>query len=190
MAGWTYSCDDLLDALLVRLHLQEGLDLADGQVLPVAQSNQLVEGAEELVGISHDLALIESLAGARDDLGEEVERVNVLEDVGLAVRDEHHVELVEGLVHEADIVLLDGRVLSASVGQLGERCQETLNARPGHLAELPGEDSFTAAGTDGCGEDDLGTPNVSMATTAATMARSIHAYHLALCWLLAVRVWN
>jgi hypothetical protein len=92
--GGTYSGDNLLDALLVRLHLQEGLDLTDGQVLPVTQGDQLVKGAKKFVGISHNLALVEALAGARDNLGKEVEGVNVLQDVGLAVRDEDHVELV------------------------------------------------------------------------------------------------
>lgn len=41
-----YPGDDLLDPLLVTLHLQEGLDLANGQVLPVPESDQLVKRAE------------------------------------------------------------------------------------------------------------------------------------------------
>ena len=40
-----YSGDDLLDALLMTFHLEESLDLADGQVLPVAQSDQLIKSA-------------------------------------------------------------------------------------------------------------------------------------------------
>jgi hypothetical protein len=46
----------------------------------------------------------------------------------LAVGDENHVELVERLVNESDIVLLDGGVLGAAVGLLGERRQESLNS--------------------------------------------------------------
>lgn len=104
------------------LHLEESLDLADGQVLPVAQSDQLVESAEQFVGISEDFALIQTLACAGDHLGKEMERVDVLQDVGLAVRDEDHIQLVQGLVDEADIVLLNGGMLCARVGQFGERC--------------------------------------------------------------------
>lgn len=137
------------------LHLQERLDLADGQVLSVSQSDQLVKGAKQLVGILENLPLFQALARAGHNLGEEVERVDVLEDVGLAVGDEDHVELVEGLVDETDIVLLDGGVLRAAVGQLGERGEEGFDARPGHLAELSREDSFAPAGADRCGEDNL-----------------------------------
>lgn len=68
----TYPSDDLLDALLVTLHLQERLDLADGQVLPVSESDQLIEGAQQLVGMLQDLPLLQTLASARDDLGEKV----------------------------------------------------------------------------------------------------------------------
>lgn len=67
-----YPGNDLLNALFVTLHLEKGLDLADGQVLPVAQSDQLVESAEQLVGILDDLALVQALASAGDDLGKEV----------------------------------------------------------------------------------------------------------------------
>lgn len=70
--GPSYSGNDLLDALLVTLHLQEGLDLADGQVLPVPQGDQLIEGAEELEGILENLTFLQILAGARDDLGKEM----------------------------------------------------------------------------------------------------------------------
>ena len=73
------------------LHLQERLDLTDGQVLPVAEGNNLVKGAEDIKGMSEDLALVQGLAYAADYLGEEVQRVNVLENVGLLVGDEHHV---------------------------------------------------------------------------------------------------
>lgn len=43
-----------------------------------------------------------------------------MEDVGLAVGDEDDVQLVEGLVDEADIVLFDGGVLGTAVGKLGK----------------------------------------------------------------------
>lgn len=65
-----YPCDDLLDALLMTFHLEEGLDLADGQVLPVAQSDELIEGAKKLVGISQNLPLVQAPTSAGDDLSE------------------------------------------------------------------------------------------------------------------------
>ena len=85
-----------------------------------------------------------------------MQRVDVLQDVALAVGDEDDVEFVEGLVDEADVVLLDGGVLGGGVGELGERGQEGFDAGSLHLAELAGEDGFAGAGGDGCGEDDLG----------------------------------
>lgn len=138
------------------LHFEEGLNLADGQVLSVAEGDELVKGAEKLVGILDDFALVEGLACAGDDLGKQVQGVDVLEDVGLAVGDEDHVELVEGLVYEADIVLLDGGVLGAAVGKLGERSQESLYPRSWHLPKLSGEDSFPSSGANRSREDDLG----------------------------------
>lgn len=128
------------------LHVEEGLDLANGQVLSISQGDELVKGAEELVGILDNFPLVEALACAGHDLGEQVQGVDVLEDVGLAVGDEHHVEFVEGLVYEADIVLLDGCVLGAAVGEFGERRQESLYPRSWHLPKLSGEDSFPSTG--------------------------------------------
>lgn len=40
-----YRLDDQSDALFVAFHLQEGLDLCEGQVFPVAQIDQLIKGA-------------------------------------------------------------------------------------------------------------------------------------------------
>lgn len=161
MAGYgfarsAYSCDNFLDALLVRLHFQKGLDLADGQVLPVTEGDELIECAEQFVSIPQDFPLIQALACAGDDLSEEVQGIDILEDVGLAVRDEDHVEFVKGLVDEANIVLFDGGMLCARISQLGEGCQKSFDSRSGHLAKLPREDSFPPAGADRCSKDNLG----------------------------------
>lgn len=93
------------------LHFEEGLDLADGQVLSVSQSDKLVECTEQLVCIPQDFSLIQALACTCDDLCEKMEGVDVLQDVRLAVGDEDHVQFVQGLVDEADIVLLDRSML-------------------------------------------------------------------------------
>jgi hypothetical protein len=61
-----------LNALLVRLHVQESLDLTQGEVLAVALSDQLVKCAQKLKSIAQDLALVQASADAGDDLGEEV----------------------------------------------------------------------------------------------------------------------
>ena len=54
----TYAGNNLLYALLVAVHLEEGLDLADCEVLPVTQGDQLVKSAEQLVGILQYLAFV------------------------------------------------------------------------------------------------------------------------------------
>jgi hypothetical protein len=54
------------------LHLKEGLDLADGQVLPVPKRHQLVKGAQQFVGILQYLPLVQTLADASDYLGKQV----------------------------------------------------------------------------------------------------------------------
>lgn len=145
MARCPYASNDLLNALFVALHLQEGLDLADGQVLPVAESDQLIEGAEQLVGISEDLTLVQAPASAGNHLGEEVERIDVLKDVGLLVGNENHVQLIQWLVNEADIVLFDRGVLGTAVGEFGKGEQERLEPRAAHLVERPGQNGLAAA---------------------------------------------
>ena len=75
-------------------HIEEGPDLAEGQILTVPQGHHLVEGAHELIGISENLSLVQALASAGHNLRKQVERINVLKNVRLAVGDEHHVKLV------------------------------------------------------------------------------------------------
>lgn len=137
------------------LHIKECLDLTDGQILPISQGNELIKCAEEFVSILEDFTLVKTLACASDDLGEEVQGVDVLENVGLAVGDENHVKLVEGLVNETDIVLFDGRMLSTAVGMLGERGKKRFYARSRHLTELSREDSFPSTGANRSSKDDL-----------------------------------
>jgi hypothetical protein len=151
----TYPGNDLLNTLLVTLHFQEGPDLANSQILAVPEGDDLIKGADELEGIAEDLALVERLAAAGNDLGEEVEGVDVLEDVGLLVGDKHHVQLVQRLVNEADIVLLDGGMLGTGAGSLGERCEQSLDARPLDVVECPRKDGLAATRANGGGQDNL-----------------------------------
>ena len=73
------------------LHLQEGLNLRQRQVLPVSQCHQLIERAQQLKGIAQDFPLIEALANAGSHLGEKVQTVDVLKNVGLAVGNKDNV---------------------------------------------------------------------------------------------------
>lgn len=150
-----YPFNDLLDSLLVTLHLQESLDLRQRQVLPVAQRHQLIECAQQLEGIAGDLPLVQGLANAGGHLGKQVQAVDVLENVRLTVGDQDDVQFIQWLVHEADVVLFDGGVLSSGIRKLGERGEQGLNARPGNFAELAREDRFASASAYRRCEDDL-----------------------------------
>lgn len=66
-----------------------------------------------------------------------MQAVDILQDVGLLVGNEDNVQLVQWLVHKADIVLLDRRVLRSGLRQLRKRREERFNSRPRNLAELP-----------------------------------------------------
>ena len=61
-----------MNTLLVRLHVEESLDLAQSEVLAVTQSNELIESAEKLKSIAQNLSLIQASADAGNNLGEEV----------------------------------------------------------------------------------------------------------------------
>jgi hypothetical protein len=137
------------------LHLQEGLDLRKREVLSVTQRHQLIVCAQQLEGIAENLSLIQALANACGYLGKEVQTVNVLENVGLAVGDENNVQLIQWLVYESHVILLNGGVLGLRIGELGERGEKGFNARPRNLTELAREDRFASASANGCRENDL-----------------------------------
>lgn len=169
----------------MRLHFQECPNLADSQVLTVTQGDDLVEGTDKFEGISEDFSLVEALASAGNDLGEEVEGVDVLEDVGLLVGDEHHVELIQWLVYESNIILFDGGVLGARVGSLGERCEEGFDTSALDVVEGPGQNSLAAPSADGRSEDNL--RRNGQLFVALWIASSREGYHLEFnswtgCW--------
>lgn len=133
------------------LHLHKGSDLANREILAIAESDDFVKGTEKLICVLENLSLVKVLAGAGDYLGKQVQRVDILKDVGLAVGDEHHVEFVQWLVNKSHVILFDRGVLRAAVGELGEGREKRLYSRAWHLAELPREDSFPSTGADRCG---------------------------------------
>jgi hypothetical protein len=136
-------------------HLDEGFDLTEGKVFAITQRYQLIKCTQEFVGVLSDLPLVKILASARNDLCEKVQRIDILQDVGLPVRDKHHVELVERLVDESNVVLFYSGVLSATISQFGKGGKKCFDARARHLTKLPREDSFPAAGADRSREHDL-----------------------------------
>lgn len=56
----------------MRLHIEESLDLTQGEVLAVAQSDQLIKGAQKFESIAQDLTLVQTSADAGDNLSEKV----------------------------------------------------------------------------------------------------------------------
>ena len=73
--------DDLLDLFFVTLHLQHAADLREIDVLFVAQTDDLVKGAEELKRVLEDLPFAGGPAHIRHDTREQMEGLDVLEDV-------------------------------------------------------------------------------------------------------------
>lgn len=84
-----------------------------------------------------------------------MQAVDILQDVGLLVGNEDNVQLVQRLIHKANIVLLDRRVLRSGLGQLRERCEKRFNSRPRNLAELSRQHGLAATSAYGRCEDDL-----------------------------------
>ena len=60
------------------------------------------------------------VAVVHDDLVELAQHFQVLDDVGILVRDEHQEEFVNGNVHVADHICLDVRALAARLNEFGE----------------------------------------------------------------------
>jgi len=145
--GHTNPGNDLLYPLLMTLHVKKSLDLAECEILSVAQRDQLVKCTEQLERIAKNLPFVQALAYAAYYLCEKMQGVDVLQDIRLAIRDEDHVQLVQRLIDEANVVLLDSRVLRPRIGQLWERSQQSLNPGSLHLSKLPRKDSLAASRT-------------------------------------------
>lgn len=151
----THPFNNLLNSLFVTLHLKECLYLCQREVFSVSQGDDLVESAEQLEGIAQDFPFVQTPANAGDDLGKEVQAIDVLKNVGLLVCDQDNVELVQRLINESHVVLLDSSMLGAGICQFWERCEQCLDPRTRDLTELARENGFPAARTYRSGEDDL-----------------------------------
>lgn len=77
-----------------------------------------------------------------------MERIDVLEDIGLAVGDEDHVELVQWLIHKSNIILFNCSMLGTGISQFGEGGKQSFDSRPLHFTELSREDSLASPGAD------------------------------------------
>ena len=58
--------DGLKDSLIMGVHLSEGLDLRQVDVLSVTEGNDLIKGEDELEGLLDDFRLLHLLAVLRD----------------------------------------------------------------------------------------------------------------------------
>jgi hypothetical protein len=92
--------NDLLDSLLVRLHLQGGADVSDTDTFAVSERDDFVECAHEFKGISEDIRLARRGRATGDgesfgdDAADEGEGGEVEKDVGERRGEEHDVEVV------------------------------------------------------------------------------------------------
>ena len=68
----THPSNDLLDLLLVTLHLQHIPNLREIDLLSVSQAHDLVKRAQQLERILGNLTLLGTPAEVRDDASEEV----------------------------------------------------------------------------------------------------------------------
>ena len=135
-----HPCNDFLDFLLMRLHLQHAPDLHQIDVFPITQADDLVKSTQQLKRLSLDLALLHALTQIRHDTCKEMERIDILEDIRRLVGDEKDVELFERLVDITDFGCFDGGVLAVGGDQLWERCEQRFDSGARHRMELTRED--------------------------------------------------
>lgn len=84
-----------------------------------------------------DLLVVETGQIGVDRLRKQVQRGQVLDDVGLAVRDQDNVVVVEGPVHVSDVLVLDERVVRRDLGhQVLEVGQQLQDSVLGQILEL------------------------------------------------------
>ena len=93
-SNWTHPSNNLLDLLLVTLHLEHIAHLHEIDLLPVSHADNLVKRAQQLERILQNLPLLCAPAKVRDDAREKMEGLDVLEDVGCLVGDEQDVEVL------------------------------------------------------------------------------------------------
>ena len=138
--GDAYPRNDLLDFLLVRLHLEHTPDLHQINVFPITQAHDLVESTQQLKRLSLNLALLDALTQIRHHAGKEMQRIDVLEDVRRFVGDEEDVEIFERLVDITDLGGFDGGVLAVGGDEFRERGEEGFDSGSRHRVELTRED--------------------------------------------------
>lgn len=90
------------DFLLMRLHFCNGTDLSQRDVFSVSQGDDLVKHGDELECPVENFLFVDRAAIFGEGTGKEMERVNVLQDVGGLVGDEDHVEFFHGLIDVSD----------------------------------------------------------------------------------------
>lgn len=79
----TYSGNDFLDLFFMTFHINVILDLREVDIFPIAFRDDFIECKQEFEGVVEDIAFIARAAHVSHHTGEQVERFNVLENVGL-----------------------------------------------------------------------------------------------------------
>jgi len=136
----TYSGDNFLNLLLVTLHLQDTPHLHQVDLLPISHAHNLIECTQKLERVLQDLALVRTAAEVRHDTGEEMERVDVLQDIRCFVGYQQNIKIFQRLVHISYFGSLDGGMLDVCRDEFWERCEQGFDPCPRHIAELARDD--------------------------------------------------
>jgi len=138
--GPTYSGDNLLDLLLVTLHLQNTPHLHQVDLLPVSHAHDLIESTQKFECVLQDFALVRTAAEVRYDTCEEMESVDILKDIRCLIGYQENIEIFQRLIDVSDFGGLDGGVLGVCRDEFWERCEQGFDPGPRHIAELARND--------------------------------------------------
>mmetsp|Transcript_40248 Transcript_40248/g.104177 ORF Transcript_40248/g.104177 Transcript_40248/m.104177 type:complete len:594 (-) Transcript_40248:31-1812(-) len=134
--------DHLVQLLLVALHVGVLLHLRRRDVLLEAVADDLVEGKEQLKRRARDRLLLQRLHVHRHHLGQQPQRLQVLQDVALLVRHQQQVQPLQRVVHISHSVGLHKGVLLPGAHQFGECREQALDADAAHVHKLAGHQRF------------------------------------------------
>ena len=118
------------------LHLQHAPHLRQRHLLSVAQAYDLVECAKQIESVFNNFPFFCVSAHVRHDAGNQVQRLNVLEDIGGLVRDQEDVKFLQRLVDVSNLGGFDRRVLGVCRDEFWEGGQKGFDPGSRHVAEL------------------------------------------------------
>ena len=118
------------------LHLQYVPHLDQRHLFSVAHTDDLIKCTEQIKSILEDFAFFCISAHIRHDAGDQMQRLNVLEDIRGLVRNQEDVQFLQRLVDISNFSGFDGRVLGVRRDKFWERGQEGFDPRSRHVSEL------------------------------------------------------